>query len=80
MAWNMTAMWKNGQLKASSNGIKEAAEAVQEAPTGVEAIPNWTRVLAAFPDFPLRLREAVRADSVENASSVHTNSKHISNV
>jgi glucosyl-3-phosphoglycerate synthase len=43
--------------------IKASAEAVQEAPTGAEAIPNWTRVLAAFPDFPSQLREVVKADN-----------------
>ena len=32
---------------------------------GAAAIPNWTRVLTAFPDFPKRLRQAVRRDADE---------------
>lgn len=34
-------------------------------PSGTAAIPNWTRVLTAFPDFPQRLRMAVRRDKEE---------------
>jgi glucosyl-3-phosphoglycerate synthase len=43
--------------------IMVAGETLQEAPTGGEAIPNWSRVLSAFPDFPHRLRRAVKADA-----------------
>jgi glucosyl-3-phosphoglycerate synthase len=42
--------------------IVVAGQAFQEDPLGGEAIPNWSRVLAAFPDFPHRLREAADAD------------------
>lgn len=44
-----------------------AGELFQRDPSGGEAIPNWTRVLAAFPDFPDQLRQAVEADANELA-------------
>ena len=47
--------------------IAVAAAAFQGNPSGAEAIPNWVRVLAAFPDFPNRLRAASRADAQEFA-------------
>ncbi len=40
-----------------------AGEVFQSDPSGGEAIPNWTRVLTAFPDFPQQLRAAVQADA-----------------
>jgi glucosyl-3-phosphoglycerate synthase len=40
-----------------------AGEVFQSDPSGGEAIPNWTRVLTAFPDFPQQLRAAVEADA-----------------
>ncbi|MDG2304503.1 MAG: glycosyl transferase [Candidatus Binatia bacterium] len=40
--------------------IQTAGDAFQEDPSGGAAIPNWTRVLTAFPDLPSRLREAAR--------------------
>jgi glucosyl-3-phosphoglycerate synthase len=43
--------------------IVAAGDMFQSDPSGGEAIPNWTRVLTAFPDFPRRLRQAVRADA-----------------
>jgi glucosyl-3-phosphoglycerate synthase len=48
--------------------IMVAGEAFQADPSGGEAIPNWTRVLTAFPDFPQRLREAAKADADESAA------------
>ena len=45
--------------------IVDAGEAFQNDPAGGEAIPNWSRVLTVFPDFPQRLREAVADDAVE---------------
>ena len=51
--------------------IMAAGTAFREDPAGGESIPNWTRVLAAFPDFPERLREAVAADALQwNVASV----------
>ncbi len=43
--------------------ITAAGDMFQSDPSGGEAIPNWTRVLTAFPDFPRRLRQAVKADA-----------------
>ncbi|HID23698.1 MAG TPA: glycosyl transferase [Planctomycetaceae bacterium] len=45
--------------------IDAAGRVFQEDPAGGEAIPNWARVLAAFPDFPERLRDAADADAKE---------------
>ncbi len=45
--------------------ITIAGDMFRTDPSGGEAIPNWTRVLAAFPDFPRRLRQAVQADAGE---------------
>jgi glucosyl-3-phosphoglycerate synthase len=47
--------------------IAIAGEMFCEDPAGAAAIPNWARVLAAFPDFPRRLRDAARADAEEFA-------------
>jgi len=43
--------------------ITTAGEIFLEDPLGGEAIPNWNRVLAAFPDFPQRLWDAARQDA-----------------
>ncbi|MBI2481235.1 MAG: glycosyl transferase [Planctomycetia bacterium] len=43
--------------------ITVAGELFQQDPGGGEAIPNWSRVLTAFPDFPQQLRDAVCADA-----------------
>jgi glucosyl-3-phosphoglycerate synthase len=43
--------------------VTRAGELFQSDPLGGEAIPNWTRVLTAFPDFPHQLRDAVQADA-----------------
>ena len=43
--------------------VTRAGELFQSDPSGSEAIPNWTRVLTAFPDFPNQLRDAVQADA-----------------
>ncbi|MEM1070224.1 MAG: glycosyl transferase [Planctomycetota bacterium] len=40
--------------------ITQAAEIFRADPNGAEAIPNWTRIRAAFPGFTRRLREAAR--------------------
>lgn len=45
--------------------IADAGEMFQNDPAGGEAIPNWSRVLTAFPDFPARLRQAVKDDAAE---------------
>lgn len=43
--------------------VLSAGETFLADPTGGEAIPNWNRVLTAFPDFPARLRQAVEQDA-----------------
>ncbi len=43
--------------------VTQAGEVFQSDPAGGEAIPNWTRVLAAFPDFPQELQTAAAADA-----------------
>jgi len=45
--------------------ITIAGDLFQQDPAGGEAIPNWTRVVTAFPEFPQQLRDAVRADAEE---------------
>ncbi|GAB4316084.1 MAG: cell wall biogenesis glycosyltransferase [Candidatus Zixiibacteriota bacterium] len=43
--------------------LREAGETVHDDPIGPPLIPNWNRVFAAFPDFDVRLLEAVRQDN-----------------
>ncbi len=50
-------------IEGFAERITAAGDTFRSDPSGGEAIPNWTRVLAAFPDFPQRLREAARADT-----------------
>ena len=50
-------------VEGFADQIMSAGIAFGEDPAGGESIPNWTRVLAAFPDFPERLREAAAADA-----------------
>lgn len=40
-----------------------AGDLYRSDPTGAAAIPNWARVLTAFPDFPADLRQIVAADA-----------------
>jgi glucosyl-3-phosphoglycerate synthase len=44
-------------IDAFADCITTAASLFREDPNGAEAIPNWTRVRAAFPGFTDRLRE-----------------------
>lgn len=44
-------------IDAFAHCITTAAEEFRSDPNGAEAIPNWTRVRAAFPGFTSRLRE-----------------------
>ncbi len=44
-------------IDAFADCISRAADEFREDPNGAEAIPNWTRVRAAFPGFTQRLRE-----------------------
>ncbi len=45
-------------VDAFADCITTAAEIFRKDPNGAEAIPNWTRVRAAFPDLTRRLRDA----------------------
>ncbi|MCH1441850.1 MAG: glycosyl transferase, partial [Rubripirellula sp.] len=45
-------------IDAFADCITTASEIFRADPKGVEAIPNWTRVRAAFPEFTNRLRES----------------------
>ncbi|MEM9354085.1 MAG: glycosyl transferase [Planctomycetota bacterium] len=46
--------------------ITNTGETVYDDPSGFAAMPTWTRVIAAIPDFPRRLREAAAADRHEH--------------
>jgi glucosyl-3-phosphoglycerate synthase len=48
-----------------SRGIKIAAEQFFDDPLGVPLIPNWNRVVSAFPGFFEELKAAVEADNAE---------------
>ena len=46
-------------IDAFASCITKAAEVYRNDPGGAQAIPNWTRVRAAFPDLTQRLRDSV---------------------
>lgn len=50
-------------VEGFANRVTDAGELFLSDPSGGEAIPNWTRVLTAFPDFPERMRQAVVDDA-----------------
>ncbi len=52
-------------IEGFASQIMVAGEAFQQDPAGGEAIPNWVRVLSAFPDFPQQLHQAVVEDAQE---------------
>ena len=52
-------------IEGFADRIVTAGEIFQNDPSGGEAIPNWTRVLTALPEFPYRLRQAAREDRLE---------------
>ena len=45
-------------IEAFAECVTSAAKVFHDDPNGAEAIPNWTRVRAALPDFTQRLRDA----------------------
>lgn len=45
--------------------ITETGDAVHQDPSGQPALPTWTRVVTALPEFPRRLREIADADAAE---------------
>jgi glucosyl-3-phosphoglycerate synthase len=48
--------------------IVVAGDLFQREPAGGEAMPNWVRVFAAYPDFPQQLRQAAEEDLRELSS------------
>jgi glucosyl-3-phosphoglycerate synthase len=46
--------------------IMVAGDAFQQDPSGGEGLPNWSRVLSAFPEFPQQLQEAAQADAAQS--------------
>ncbi|MEL7500207.1 MAG: glycosyl transferase [Planctomycetota bacterium] len=60
---------EEGAIEGFAKQIIVAGELYQQDPSGGASIPNWTRVLTAFPDFPSRLREVVKLDAEEFATA-----------
>lgn len=56
-------------IEGFADRITVAGEMFREDPSGGEAMPNWARVQAAFPDFPQELRAAAADDAKEFAGS-----------
>ncbi len=57
-------------IEGFAEQITVTGEAVCDDPSGSESLPTWTRVLAACPSFPQRLREAAAADRDQFAASI----------
>ncbi|MEM6330599.1 MAG: glycosyl transferase [Planctomycetota bacterium] len=45
--------------------VTQTGDVVYQDPSGEPALPTWTRVLTAFPDFPQRLRQIAADDRAE---------------
>jgi glucosyl-3-phosphoglycerate synthase len=52
-------------IEAFAQQITAAGQAVYDDPSGDAAMPTWTRVLTALPEFPDQLRQAVADDRAE---------------
>lgn len=52
-------------VDAFARGLQIASERFFEDPLGVPLIPNWNRVVSAFPNFFEELRAAVQTDNTE---------------
>lgn len=50
-------------VETFTNGIKKAAEIINEDPLGVPLIASWDRVTSAVPDILNRIKEAVEEDN-----------------
>lgn len=59
-------------IEGFAEQITVAGQAVHDDPSGGDAMPTWTRVLAALPDFPHRLRAAAAADRAQHAAPAAT--------
>lgn len=55
-------------IEAFAQLVIEAGSIYQSDPAGAAAMPTWTRVVTALPDFPGRLRHAVKLDATEYAT------------
>ena len=52
-------------IEGFAQAIIDAGDEYQSDPSGAAAMPTWTRVLTALPDFPARLRAVVEQDRAE---------------
>ncbi len=52
-------------IEGFAQQVTLAGEQFHLDPAGAEAMPTWTRVLSALPDFPARLRHAAEQDALE---------------
>ena len=55
-------------VESFARQVMAAGNSFQCDPSGGEAIPNWKRLLTAFPDFHHQLEEAVKGDAEEFAA------------
>lgn len=55
-------------IEGFAQQIIEAGNEYHADPAGAAAMPTWTRVVTALPDFPAELRSAARADREQYAS------------
>lgn len=49
-------------IEGFANCVISAGELYRTDPTGAASIPNWARVLTAFPEFPQILRQVAAED------------------
>jgi glucosyl-3-phosphoglycerate synthase len=56
-------------IESFASQIMAAGEVFQQDPSGGEAIPNWVRVLSAFPDFPEQLHQAALEDAQAHSAA-----------
>lgn len=57
-------------VEAFADLITATGDEVHADPTGQPALPTWTRVITALPDFPLKLREIAELDRQEHAGAI----------
>jgi glucosyl-3-phosphoglycerate synthase len=55
-------------VEGFADRVTAAGREFYENPAGAAAIPNWARVLAAFPDLPRKMRQLVEVDMQETTS------------
>lgn len=52
-------------VEGFADRVIDAGEIFRNDPSGAAAIPNWARVLTAFPDFPQTLRQVASEDAAQ---------------